>query len=117
MKQTSMFGEFKQRLTEQAAVESAPYQSHSLESKDAAESILPAAGTLRRRVYDFIAMCGKFGATDEEVQTALSMNPSTQRPRRIELAQARCIVANGHRKTKSGRNATVWRVTGAIQAE
>ena len=111
MKQTDMFGDFeRQRMTEQTAVETAPYQSHSAESKEAAEKILPVAGTQRRRVYDFIAGRGHWGATDEEIQTALEMNPSTQRPRRIELTQSHHIVACGQRKTKSGRNATVWHI-------
>ena len=48
-------------------------------------------------------------ATDEEVQTVLSMNPSTERPRRKELQDAGLVVDSGIRRcTASGRNAVVW---------
>jgi DNA-binding IclR family transcriptional regulator len=50
------------------------------------------------------------GLTDEEVQRRLDMNPSTQRPRRIELARRGLVVEAGTRRTASGRMATVWRV-------
>jgi hypothetical protein len=50
------------------------------------------------------------GLTDEEMQRRLGMNPSTQRPRRIELARRGFVVADGTRKTSSGRWAVVWRV-------
>ena len=37
------------------------------------------------------------------------MNPSTQRPRRVELVRANLVFATTEkRKTKSGRSATVW---------
>jgi hypothetical protein len=32
---------------------------------------------MQRRVWRFLDTCGAFGATDEEMQTALGMNPST----------------------------------------
>jgi DNA-binding IclR family transcriptional regulator len=50
------------------------------------------------------------GLTDEEMQRQLEMNPSTQRPRRIELARRGLVVDAGTRRTASGRMATVWRV-------
>lgn len=78
----------------------------------AAERIAPAQGTLQRRVLDYIAGQGERGATDEEVQNALGMNPSTQRPRRVELADAGYIVDSGAtRPTASGRQAVVWMAT------
>jgi hypothetical protein len=73
---------------------------------------LPRTGTQRRKVYDFLAECGDKGATDEEVQWGLGMNPSTQRPRRIELVHAKLAVDSGRRrKTRSGDKAIVWVVT------
>jgi hypothetical protein len=40
----------------------------------------------------------------------LGMNPSTQRPRRIELCQRNLIVDSGTtRLTTSGRKAVVWK--------
>jgi hypothetical protein len=49
------------------------------------------------------------GLTDEEQQRLLEMNPSTQRPRRIELARRGLVVTCGTRRTASGRNADVWK--------
>ncbi|NBX73988.1 MAG: hypothetical protein EBQ89_06780 [Alphaproteobacteria bacterium] len=66
--------------------------------------------SMQRRVYDFIRDQGENGATDEECQRGLEMNPSSQRPRRGELADAGLIVASGIRLTSSRRKATVWRV-------
>jgi len=65
---------------------------------------------MQRRVYDFIRDHGEQGATDEECQRGLAMNPSSQRPRRGELAEAGLIVESGTRPTSSNRRATVWRV-------
>lgn len=76
-------------------------------SREAAAKIEPSRHTLRRRVYDFIKQRG--GATDEEIQDALGMNPSTQRPRRIELVESALIRDSGTtRKTKANRRAVVW---------
>lgn len=81
-------------------------------SHDAASAIEPAAGTLRRKVLDFIRTCTD-GATDEEIQLALDMDPSTERPRRVELWRSKLIAdSDTKRKTKSGRKAVVWVATG-----
>lgn len=76
-------------------------------SKEAALSIEPCAATLRAKVLAFIQESG--GATDEQIQDALEMNPSTERPRRGELVEAGSVVDSGTtRKTRSGRWAVVW---------
>lgn len=88
-------------------VERPPFQKHSETSKDAADKAKPSAATLRGRVREFLRTHGP--ATDEQIQDALGMNPSTQRPRRIELVTAGFVRDSGSvRKTKSGRAATVW---------
>lgn len=80
----------------------------------AASRMLPRSGTLRRKVYDFLVERGDQGATDEEVQWSLGMNPSTQRPRRIELVNAELAKDSGRRrKTRSASKAIVWVVTSA----
>jgi hypothetical protein len=85
-----------------------PFQRHSATSRSAAESVVNA-GTLMARVFDHIEGCGERGATDEEIQVALSLPGSTQRPRRIECADAGLIVkADFTRATQSGRQAVVW---------
>ena len=85
------------------------YQPHSDTSREAAERIEPTAGTLRRKVLDYMRVVRE--ATDERMQDELRLNPSTQRPRRIEL------VASGHLRdsgrtalTKSGRKAVLWQI-------
>jgi hypothetical protein len=88
----------------------APYVRESETSAAAAASLTPEAlGSLQRRVLEFIRDRGEEGATDEECQRELGMNPSTQRPRRGELANAGLIVEAGTRLTSSRRRATVWR--------
>jgi hypothetical protein len=92
-----------------------PAQRHSATSKAAASAIEPKAGTLRGQVLACIRAAGLEGRTDEECQEVLGMNPSTQRPRRIELQGAGLIVpAPGvTRKTTSGRKAKVFVAIGA----
>lgn len=89
---------------------SAPAQRHSATSRAAASKIRPNVGTLQQQVLDCLRGCGWVGATDEEMQIAMEMNPSTQRPRRIELMQMGQVIDSGTtRHTKSGRSAVVWR--------
>lgn len=87
----------------------APYQRHSETSREAAEAIEPDLAGLRGRVLAFIRQCGDKGATDDEQQVALAMNPSTQRPRRIELWRKDLVRRTQEtRPTRSGRKASVW---------
>lgn len=87
----------------------APCQVHSETSVVAARRIDPQLNALQERVLSYLRECGATGATDEEMQLGLDMNPSTQRPRRIELLEQRRIFASEERRpTRSGRPATVW---------
>lgn len=86
-----------------------PFQAHSDTSREAAIEQYPRAGTLRRRVLDHLQQVGAEGATDDEIQVALEMNPSTQRPRRVELERAGLIERlDATRKTRAGRQAHVY---------
>ena len=86
-----------------------PSQRHSPTSVAAAEQVEPHAGTLRARVLEEIRRHGADGATDENVQDALWINPSTERPRRIECVEAGLVIDSGRtRPTRSGRAAAVW---------
>ena len=86
-----------------------PYQRHSTTSRDASRQIVPNQGSLKAIVHNYIKSCGTRGCTDEEAQIELDMNPSTQRPRRVELVRDGMVIDSGRqRKTRSGRNATVW---------
>lgn len=90
-------------------MDNAPYQRHSRTSRNAAGDITPSATTLRAKVMEFIISCGIDGATDDEMQVCLDMNPSTQRPRRIDLWHAGLVFDTGRtRQTRSNRKATVW---------
>jgi len=87
----------------------APAVRGSITSAQAADSLGPATlNALQRRVLALLEATPD-GLTDEEMQTRLGMNPSTQRPRRIELARRGLVVECGTRRTASGRNASVWR--------
>jgi hypothetical protein len=88
----------------------APAVRGSQTSNDAADSLdAPTLNAMQRRVLELLQATPE-GLTDEEMQTRLGMNPSTQRPRRIELARRGMVVEAGTRRTASGRMATVWRV-------
>lgn len=79
----------------------------SLKAYDSVQEIIPP---LQQRVLSFIRSRGTIGATDEEIALCLALNPSTSRPRRIELANDFRIFNSGEfRKTKSGRKAAVWK--------
>lgn len=76
-------------------------------SRVAAVEAVPLTGKSRIAVYQCIQRLG--GATDEEIQRTLDMNPSTQRPRRVELVDAGLIEDSGRTApTRSGRPAVVW---------
>lgn len=86
-----------------------PAQRGSPTSQAAAALIEPTAGTLRAQVLAYLRERGNAGATDEEMQTELKMNPSTQRPRRIELEKTGLVLRTAQtRKTVSGRDAVVF---------
>lgn len=86
-----------------------PRQRHSETSCDAADKIEPKAPTLREKVLHVISELG--GLTDAECQQVLHLDPSTQRPRRIELVRMGLVVDSGaKRRTRSGRLAVIWTV-------
>jgi transcription initiation factor IIE alpha subunit len=85
-----------------------PAQRHSETSRAAAASLDgDALNAMQRRVLQYLETHGP--STDEEIATGLDMNPSTERPRRIELHKRGLVVEAGTRKTASGRKAVVWR--------
>jgi transcription initiation factor IIE alpha subunit len=91
---------------------SLPAQRHSKTSRAAAASLDgDALNAMQRRVLKYLETHGP--STDEEMARGLDMNPSTQRPRRIELQKRGLVVEAGTRKTVSGRKAVVWKATSA----
>lgn len=80
-------------------------------SLEAAESVADHLPALRAKVLAYFESQMPEGATDDQAQVALGMNPSTQRPRRIELCNSGFLVNSGRvEATRSGRLATVWTV-------
>lgn len=91
----------------------APFQRHSATSAEAAAKIEKRIGPMHRRILELLAKYPG-GLTDDAMQTLLEMNPSTQRPRRIELASyGRIVPTDTTQLTRSGRAAQVWKLAGA----
>ena len=89
-----------------------PFQKHSPTSRDAAKSITKNTKTVLHDLLLAVLQDNPAGLTDEEMQTLVPMNPSTQRPRRIELYRALKIRPSGVKGvTRSGRTAVVWVLT------
>ena len=87
-----------------------PPSVHSSEtSMDAAFSVKPGSG--RARILDFLRRYPTKSWTDEGLADMLHMNPSSERPRRVELLEAGLIESCGTAKTASGRTAQLWRAT------
>lgn len=75
------------------------------------ESVQSTVAITREQVYEFLRS-RPLGATDEQVQDALDMNPSTERPRRGELVKRGRVQDSGDRlPTRSGCLAIVWEAT------
>ena len=86
-----------------------PYVKSSYTSKMAAIRQEPRAGTQRAILLDHFKLRDSYGATDEEQQDRFQMNPSTPRPRRVELVNQGWIKDSGRtRATRSGAQAVVW---------
>ena len=85
--------------------------SNPTTSKEAAESMRERAPRLREIVFRYISE--HRGATCDEVEAALSLTHQTASARVNELMRADRIEDSGSkRKTRSGRNAIVWRARG-----
>lgn len=91
------------------------YVRGSETSKEAAIAAEPKALTQRRKVLNILRYHQRNfreGLTDHQMQELLHMNPSTQRPRRVELVKAGLVKDSGRFDiTPSGRRAVVWVAT------
>ncbi len=102
MKQSSLFDK----------PETAPYVPWSETSKAAAERIEPSMKSLKGKLLAYLREHGPM--TDDEMQKFIPMNPSTQRPRRIELVSKGLVrprLIDGMKVkgiTTSGSLAQVW---------
>lgn len=90
-----------------------PFAEGSTTSEEAADSVAPAAASLRERVYACIDQAGESGLTCDEIEvlTGLAHQTASARCRELVLAD-RIYATEKVRKTRRGRNAQVYRVTG-----
>lgn len=96
-------------MSEQLNILDLPPHVHTETSYRAAEEIKSHAPRLRSLVLGYIQEHP--GCTDEEIVDGLGMNPSTARPRRLELFRMGLIeLIDENGKTRSGRKAARWRV-------
>jgi hypothetical protein len=84
-------------------------------SASAAMSIEETKETQRERVFEQIHRAGRAGRTDDELQAALGLDGSSERPRRWELWKLdRIAILRGpdgqaiRRMTRTQRRAVVW---------
>jgi hypothetical protein len=91
-----------------------PYVRGSDTSETAAESMVGKVDTLRAQYLSYILAQGETGATCDEVESWSDDRHQTVSARIKELADAGKVKDSGRRrKTRSGREATVWIVPGA----
>jgi len=91
-----------------------PHVAGSATSKQAADAIKPMRLSLFQRVHNFIEEREKWGATQEEIHLETGIKENTLRPRIRELEIKGLIEKTDEtRKTKSGRNAVVYRAVAA----
>lgn len=83
--------------------------SHDTQRRAAARAAV-RSGTKRATV---LALLGAGNFTDEEIVERLNWNPSTVRPRRLELVQMGLVIDSGARRPTiaSGELAIVWTIT------
>jgi hypothetical protein len=80
-------------------------------SIEAAQSIVPALPNIENIVYEYAAMRGKLGFTDEEMNEYFKTHKSTYRCRRSTLVDKGFIEDSGLRVMgPNGRNMIVWRI-------
>lgn len=88
-----------------------PFARSSDTSREAADS-LTNTEKMRNTVLLAIQLRNGLGVTDQELQDVLKLPPNVETPRRWELVNMGLVKDSGmRRKTRSGRNATVWVTT------
>ena len=79
-------------------------------SRQAAIRIYPETGSLRLKIYELLIRAGIRGATDQEIESILSINGNSVRPLRGSLAAQGFIIDSGTtRENTNGNLCIVWR--------
>jgi hypothetical protein len=80
-------------------------------SVEAAKSIMLALPNIEAAVYEYAAMQGTKGFTDDQMNEHFETHKSTYRARRASLVEKGFVEDSGIRvKGPNGRNMTVWRI-------
>ena len=80
-------------------------------SIEAAKSIVPTLPNIEGLVFEYAAMRGKQGFTDDQLNEHFQTHKSTYRARRSTLVDKGLIEDSGERvKVSNGRNMTIWRI-------
>lgn len=78
-------------------------------SRIAAQQAKTFAASQQEQVFAFIKQAGEHGATDQEIQDALNIGESSERPRRVRLVElGRVADSRTMRMTRSECPAKVW---------
>lgn len=78
-------------------------------SKDAAESVKPIVRGQALQILEYLVSKGTVGATQEELETALSISGNSLRPRLKWMEEQGFVYRSGlTRPTRSKRQAKVW---------
>ena len=85
-------------------------------SREAALSMLPAAGTIQRAILELFEAVGDEGLTDDEIEVELDLKHQTASAQRRALELATFVrKTNRRRLTRSGRAAGVYVVSHDLQ--
>jgi len=80
-------------------------------SVEAAQSIMLALPNIEAAVYEYAALRGKQGFTDDQMNEHFQTHKSTYRARRATLVEKGFIEDSGiYVKGPNGRKMTVWRI-------
>ena len=80
-------------------------------SVESAKSIMLALPNIEAAVYEYAAMRGTRGFTDDQMNEHFETHKSTYRARRASLVEKGFVEDSGIRvKGPNGRNMTVWRI-------
>jgi transcription initiation factor IIE alpha subunit len=77
-------------------------------SRLAAIRVYPETGSLRLKIYELLVRAGARGATDQEIESTLSISGNSVRPLRGSLERQGFIIASGYRENRNGNLCIVW---------